>query len=294
MKDCVTKRHRKCRWSILPAALMLPILILMIQPLAHYGTAAAHRQEAVAMDSILEKEFLTRSDYRLVFLQTGLGRLGVDELRSAPGFKKSDILKFQKAYCGKWRTECIAISAVTKQDRIIWDRGMKTPMAPVQDGDVLLSFSSHTFGWRHGHAGLVVNADKGVCLEAAVPGRNSRFRKLEHWKNYSGFAILRLKGVSKNRRNAIACYAARKLWDVPYELTSGLFGKKAPAADDTLRAQCAYLIWYAFAHFGYDVDSDGGNLVTVNDLAKSPLFEVVQVFGIDPDKISCTGNYYSK
>ena len=34
---------------------------------------------------------------------------------------------------------------------------------------------------------------------------------------------------------------------------------------------------------GYDADADGGRLVTVADLAASPLFEVVQIRGIDPE-----------
>ena len=37
----------------------------------------------------------------------------------------------------------------------------------------------------------------------------------------------------------------------------------------------------------YDVDADGGRLVTVDDLARSPLFEVVQLYGLDPRQWIC-------
>ena len=42
------------------------------------------------------------------------------------------------------------------------------------------------------------------------------------------------------------------------------------------------LPWYAWARQGFDLDSDGGRLVTVADLAASPLLELVQVRGMDP------------
>lgn len=47
--------------------------------------------------------------------------------------------------------------------------------------------------------------------------------------------------------------------------------------------QCAHLIWRAYAQFGYDLDSNGGWIVTPKDLANCPDLEVVQVYGMDPD-----------
>lgn len=46
--------------------------------------------------------------------------------------------------------------------------------------------------------------------------------------------------------------------------------------------QCAYLVWYAWNHFGYDLDSDGGHFVTSADLLHSDLLEVVQVYAMEP------------
>ena len=48
---------------------------------------------------------------------------------------------------------------------------------------------------------------------------------------------------------------------------------------------CSHLVWQAYKHFGYDIDSDGGPLVTCNDIARSDLLEVVQVYGFDPDAL---------
>ena len=36
---------------------------------------------------------------------------------------------------------------------------------------------------------------------------------------------------------------------------------------------------------GFDLDSDGGRIVTAKDIANSSLLEVVQIFGVDPDAI---------
>ena len=50
-------------------------------------------------------------------------------------------------------------------------------------------------------------------------------------------------------------------------------------------AHCSYLIWYAWNRFGYDLDSDGGRLVTCDDILNSPLVEIVQVYGLDLESV---------
>ena len=79
--------------------------------------------------------------------------------------------------------------------------------------------------------------------------------------------------------------ALRDLQDVPYGFSSGLWGEKA-AQPPLSSVQCAYLPWYAWFAQGFDLDSDGGRLVTVADLAASPLLEVVQAWGMDPARFS--------
>ena len=50
--------------------------------------------------------------------------------------------------------------------------------------------------------------------------------------------------------------------------------------DDIEGTHCAHLVWYAYNRFGYDVDSDGGVIVTPRDIFESPVWEVVQVYGM--------------
>ena len=103
----------------------------------------------------------------------------------------------------------------------------------------------------------------------------------QHWLDYSNYLVLRLRDMTPVLQEALTAYAVEYLNGVPYRLTSGFWGLKEPE-DDAFGVQCSYLVWYAFQHFGYDLDSDGGRLVTVNDLAHSPLLEVVQIYGLDP------------
>ena len=106
---------------------------------------------------------------------------------------------------------------------------------------------------------------------------------LGHWRSYSNYRVLRLREKSPELQSELTTWALEHLEGVPYRLFSSLLGPKAPDPGlPGFGVQCAHLIWYAFQQFSYDVDADGGRLVTVDDLARSPLFEVVQLYGLDP------------
>jgi hypothetical protein len=90
----------------------------------------------------------------------------------------------------------------------------------------------------------------------------------------------------KQNLDKLADYAKETLYDIPYHLSAGFIGEKAPdATEPYFGMQCAYLVWYAWNHFGYDLDSDGGRLVTSADLLHSDLLEVVQVYGMEPSTL---------
>jgi len=173
-------------------------------------------------------------------------------------------------HCCAEAVTCRPINFITREDCLI-SAGQTLPR--LENGDILITCSTHSFGWRHGHAGLVVDETRGLVLEAQILGSPSSVVPAEHWRRYSTLWVFRLKNVQPEVRQAIADYALHTLNHIPYRLTSGWFGRRA---DGCLSVQCAYLVWYAYAHFGFDLDSDGGRLVTVADLAASPLLEVVE------------------
>jgi len=126
-----------------------------------------------------------------------------------------------------------------------------------------------------------------LTLEAISLGHDSTIRSLRSWTEWPSFVVLRLTELSKRERAVVADYAERNLKQIPYSLTAGMWDEEAEELAEDLQegealggTQCAHLIWYAYNHFGYDLDSNGGMLVTPKDLYESSLLEMVQVYGV--------------
>lgn len=264
----------------------------------------AHRKESFVPK--YPYEVLTEeSDYETFFRQTGLGKSAVDKLLEAGEFGK--ILEIQEAF---WRPAEVSCSPMigwfTREDKLVQrpeavgksvapeagarsryggtEEALGPDFVDLQPGDILLTLSTHSLGWRHGHVALVI--DEETTLECAMLGTDSYFCSVQHWRECAQYCALRVKDVSLEQRQEVATYACEVLHGVPYHLTSGFIGPKAPDPDAKyFGLQCAYLAWYAWNHFGYDLDGDGGRLVSSDDLLKSDLLEIVQMYGMDPEKL---------
>lgn len=294
MPSTKPRRKRWWLWLAIPLAVLLFLFFLNLG----LQTFWAHREpffspdyERAALAPILEKNSLTDDDYQTLFLQTGLTKSAIDQLLTYGQGGVEQIVATQEGFFTHYDTECIKMlpGRFTCEDMILDENGYRTaavPLALVQPGDIIVSFSTHTFGWRHGHAGLVVDSANGITLEAVVMGSDSAQVDMQHWRTYSNFMVLRVKDVTAEERQEVAKFAVEHLDGIPYRLTSGIFGEKAQAVESALGAQCAYLPWYAWQSEGYDLDGDGGRIVTVADLAQSPLVEIVQVYGIDPRTVN--------
>ena len=230
---------------------------------------------------LLERESWSESDYETLYLQTGLGRAALDEMKDDP----ERILTFQDAlfYDGDLAHEEVAVT--TKRD-IFADTRYRAPMVDLQDGDVLITSTCHSFGWRNGHAALVVNGANGSLLESVSLGIPSTITAYgSDWFCYgTNFMVLRLKDAGEEARAEIAQTARERLYNVPYSLTVGFLSPK-DQGETPQGTHCSHLVWQAYHYFGYDIDSDGGPLCTTQDISRSDLFEVVQVFGFDPVKL---------
>lgn len=265
----------------------------------------------------LEADALTPEAYELLYRQTGLSQVAVDTLRGEN--RQEELLLAQEHLFADVETECsCSFLLFHETQRNISADGTMIPV--VEDGDILITFGSHFLGWRNGHAGIVVDADEGLTLEALTLGKDSDILTLESWAQRPSFAVLRLRDASAEERAQIALYAREHLAQIPYRLTAGIWrpelsdaqprltvsigaeeasrqpevgaeeasGQSEDGADGArgreaeLRGtQCAHLVWYAYRQFGYDLDSDGGSLVTPRDLYDSPLLEVVQIYGME-------------
>lgn len=303
-------RKCKCRAGVKAAA----AVILLGGILAVWSCSAeqdVHFTPDYPMEDItayLEKETLTQEEYELLYRQTGLSGLAVEDLREQN--RMEELLAVQERFFADAEVTCewswfifretlrqqenntevqVAASAQPK---------VSTELLPVlENGDILISFNTHFFGWRNGHAAIVVDAKEGRTLEALMLGRDSAILSVDDWMERPSFVVLRLSGASKEERAQIAAYAEEKLVKIPYRLSAGLWepgisgtgaddGNFGSAASEISGTQCAHLIWYAFRQAGYDLDSDGGRLVTPRDLYESPLLEVVQIYGMDPGKMN--------
>ena len=244
--------------------------LFYIEPMAHIYPSA----QRIDISYLTQKDInnYTNDDYAVIFQQTGLGRTAVEKLSDT-----ALLLDYQDSYFAEVDFECTMNSPVSFEERIDDSPAI---IAPLEDGDILITNSSHVFSWRNGHAAIVVDAENGITLEAVVIGKNSKLQDTEKWRHYPNFAVLRLKGAEKKERAAIARSAYDYLNDIPYVATIGLIPAKYSELEIVRGTQCAHLVWLAYAAHGYDIDSDKGFIVTPKDILESDLFEVVQVYGM--------------
>ncbi len=230
------------------------------------------KSERADISYIVEKNSLTEEDYDIIFSQTGLGKSAVDSLN---GY--SELYVYQENYFSAPEFRCSRNSPVSSEEHIT---SSPVKLAPLEEGDILLTRCSHVLSWRNGHAAIVSSVSSGTTLEAVVIGRNSTTQNISKWTKYPNFMVLRLKDADRKKRAEIASHAMECLNDVPYNVFAGIFPMKYSLAGKTTGTQCAHLIWLAYAHFGYDIDSDKGLIVTPKDIGGSDLFEIVQTYGM--------------
>ncbi|MBP1561303.1 MAG: hypothetical protein J6C96_08695 [Oscillospiraceae bacterium] len=244
--------------------------LFYIEPLAHIPPRCKREDISYAVNK--SRVDYTDEDYAFIFRQTGLGRPAVDALET-----KALLYGYQDSYFADIEFECRINSPVSFEERVI---NSPIRLAPLEEGDVLLTNSSHVLSWRNGHAAICVDAENGYTLEAVVIGKNSKLQSTEKWRDYPNFAVLRLKNADKKERAEIARSAMTYLNNIPYNALVGLLPRKYSELGSTAGTQCAHLVWLAYASHGYDIDSDQGLIVTPDDILESDLFEVVQSYGM--------------
>lgn len=240
----------------------------------------------------------TAREYETLFCQTGLGAAAVDQLRKEN--RLEELLQYQDDFFRDVEVRCRRNSAVIWTESLA-EEGWGPKLAPLKLGDILVTPCSHFFGWRNGHAAIVVQVgdlssgdrevwEENLTLESITLGVTSRRRRADRWRSYPAFAVLRLKDGGDVGTRA-AEIAEQYFCDVPYRLSAGLWGKpwelpeQEEAAATVAGTQCAHMIWSCYHALGYDLDSDGGRLVTPRDLLDSPLLEVVQIYGMEPKSL---------
>ncbi len=229
---------------------------------------------------ILEKSDFTEEDYKALFIQTGLGKWAIDQIKNDENFIPR-ILKFQDNFFKQHEIKCVREAFTTSMEYSVTESGAYTrafEMFDVLPGYVLIMESSHSFAWRHGHAGLVI--DKYSVLEAPIIFQPTSIYGISSWEYYPTFMMLRLKNTTDDQLKEIAKDAKDDLMGITYSPLAGVFNKEQGNVPRTV--QCAYLVWYAFYKQGINIDKNGDSIVTVQDIKNSDMFEIVQIYGYDP------------
>ena len=223
-----------------------------------------------------EGEPLSEDQQDLLMEQTGLGQPGLEAVLED---QNGDyLLECQQAWFAQHATVCVD-NGLTSSEELLVDARQPAPY-DLQAGDILVSLNSHTVGYRHGHAALVVEGDRGVTLEAATMGTDSMILSASHWRDYPSFVQLRLKSDRYDAQavgEEAADAALEHLKGVPYDLFCGFFLPSLPVQPPQ-SVQCASLVWYAYALVGVDLQLDG-LMASPTTLLNSPELEVVQAFG---------------
>ena len=156
---------------------------------------------------------------------------------------------------------------------ITWEENIPTPwdsvLPELETGDVLVTLSAHSLGWRHGHCALVVDGQARLMLEATTLGQPSRIQSAEVWNRYPTLWLLRPAALTEEERALLGQYG-RQLDGFPYALR---FSKNGESS----QGHCAALVWHIFHLLGYDVDGNGGWLVVPADLLECRLFDVIRL-----------------
>ncbi len=234
------------------------------------------------LSPLFSKTAWDATDYALIYEQTGLAAPIVEELKKQPHFAER-LLHFQQNFLKKVTLGTRPLNLLTREDYLPSLEGTAWPhfdIAPYQNGDIFLTKSTYTLGWRHGHGGIVVDKKRGKTLEAFSPGTVSSENDASRWHYYPTFKLLRVKGISQAEQQLVVDYALGHLNGLPYKILA-----TKDQGENLAYTQCSLLIWQAFYYsLGLDLDANKGYFVTPQNIASSPYLETLQIIGFNPQK----------
>lgn len=274
----MAKKKGKLRWLKITLSIVGSLVLIMciLQCVCFISNATVsytyyyNKVSKVDIESTLKKGNLTDEDYDLIYRQTGITKFGIERTLLKKDAIKN-ILKVQSTFLQEVEVTSNILGPYCYYQTI--DKLME--MVPIEVGDIIVSNGTQFCGKTFGHCGLVTSTDGGV-LQSYGYGELSEVGTLFDFQERASFIILSPR-VSKEIKKEVAEYAINSLQGIPYNVFIGLFGTK----DSISTTQCSHLIWYAYHHFGYDFDNNGGSICLPHDLICLDQMDVVQVYGFD-------------
>ena len=221
---------------------------------------------------------LTDEDYDEIFSQSGLGKPAVEKLLADGDFEK--INEYRDYYLTDKDYYCYRKGVFACHEAITDSEGERIynpEFADLQKGDIIVTLSIHSLGWRHGHATIVTDAESGMGVQAVMVGEKSNNTFISSWKKYPLVAVLRPK-ADENTRNKAGQFAQENLKGIYYSLFAGIFTGRN-FEEIPITTQCAHLVWYAYMSCGVNIAPESGRIITPKDFLKSEKLEIVQVYG---------------
>ncbi len=124
-------------------------------------------------------------------------------------------------------------------------------------GDILVTYQHSHFGWDHGHA-AIVRTDNNYIVEAWSGSTNKVRNYQNNFKTrYSDARKFYIKGATDADYGNAVSYAYNQIGD-PYSLTA--------TKNTTTKFYCSQLAWQAWNKQGFDLDGNGGLIVTPANL----------------------------
>ena len=258
------------------------VLFIVVKTLDYFGSSDSppeypdYEMIDLNMAVDLEQVYRGRMDdntKEVLFLQTGLGEEGIEDL------------------CSRCETTAELLVSLEKYQKQLFFGNEETLMIDLEEGDILVSLSQRFCFYPHGHAAMVLDGEKQEILEAKSYAAGSCISSMKRWLKNCSFVVLRLKeSVIEEyaRQNGIhlAVAATEFAKENLVGLKYSLFKDLRPLSDTIPEyTQCAHLVWYAYYACGLDIDENRGLIIKPKDFLTSDALEVVQVYGINPEEI---------
>jgi len=227
--------------------------------------------------AVLFKDSYTDEDYEFLFRQTGLGRIGIDELVAAGDYEKIITIHHQFFDAQSLTYDRFSLfAAVLRRSNTV------TRHAILADGDILYSPSTYFSFVEIGHTAIVTNGNEELIAQASGYGTPLIELDTRNFFARPMYAVLRVNVPEEARADAVK-YVKDSCLGAEYSIFAGLFGDEGEG--ELSKTHCSHFIRLAYNQAGIDLDSNGGMLVLPRDIFNSPYVTVVQIFGIDPQKI---------
>ena len=124
---------------------------------------------AIVYKKLENGEELTEKDYDIILTETGLGKPAVESFSEEEKFEK--VKEYSEYYLADKDYKCVREGVFACHEYIADENGnaIQNPaFANIQNGDIIITLSIHSLGWRHGHAAIVVDAEKGTTAQAVM------------------------------------------------------------------------------------------------------------------------------